>query len=365
MENLNLFISLIEGTNDLIHSVTPESGFDFVNRAWLETLGYTGTEVQDLLLKDILFPGHMKKHQDLVDEAFRGKSFSNVEVTFLSNEGEMIHCVGNIFPHKEGSKTTAVHAFFRNVTEEKATQENLSEAKSRTEFFVDLMVHDITNIHQEILSTFEILLLTPEFPGSLVSFVNEGLTEMERASSLISNVRKITRLYTKQREVELIDLSVAIKSASDKIQRAFLDKELLLTTTLVSGQYSIMADEFLDDVFYSLLHNAMKADKKDKVRVDVEVEIVRFTPFIRIQIKDHGPGISDDEKVEIFAHLSHRRESLMGLGLGLTLVKRIIETYGGYISVQDTVEGDYSKGATFTILLRYQQPEHGENKEEE
>ena len=365
MENLSLFISLIEGTNDLIHSVTPEGGFDFVNRAWLETMGYTGTEVQDLLLKDILFPGHLKKHQDIVDEAFRGKTFSNVEVNFLSNKGEMIHCVGNIFPHKEGSKTTAVHGFFRNVTEEKATQVNLSEAKARTEFFVDLMVHDITNIHQEILSTFEILLLTPEFPGSLVSFVNEGLTEMERASRLIGNVRKITRLYTKQRDEKLIDLSEAITKAADKLQTAFTDKELLLTTTLVSGQYSIMADEFLDDVFYSLFHNAMKFDKSEKVRVDVDVEIVRFTPFIRIQIKDHGPGISDEEKEVIFSQLSHRRESLLGLGLGLTLVKRIIETYGGYISIQDTVEGDYSKGASFTILLRYQQPGHGENKEEE
>ena len=55
----------------------------------------------------------------------------------------------------------------------------------------------------------------------------------------------------------------------------------------------------------------------------------------------------------------------MGLGVGLTLVKKIIENYGGYISVQDTVEGDHSKGATFTILLRYQQqPEGIEIKEE-
>ena len=139
----------------------------------------------------------------------------------------------------------------------------------------------------------------------------------------------------------------------------------MLTTTLVSGQYSIMADEFLDDVFYSLLHNAMKFDKRNNVRVEVDVELVRFTPFIRIQIKDQGSGISDDEKEGIFTQLSHRRESIMGLGLGLTLVKKIVETYGGYISVQDTVEGDSSKGASFSILLPYQQPGPGKNKEEE
>ncbi|MHA1930302.1 MAG: ATP-binding protein [Candidatus Thorarchaeota archaeon] len=365
MENLSIFIALIEGTNDLIHSVSSDGSFDFVNRAWLETLGYTGNEIKDVRLKNILFPGHIKKHQDLIDEAFKGKIFSDVNVTFITKTGDVIYCVGNIFPHKEGKEITAVHGFFRNVTEEKATLEQLSEAKTRTDFFVDLMVHDITNIHQEILSTFEILLLTPEFPKNLASFVDEGLTEMERASNLISNVRKITRLYAKQRDEQLIDVSDAIRSAEEKVKAAFPKRKLMLTTTLVSGQYSIMADEFLDDVFYSLIHNAMKFDKRENVRVEVNVELVRFTPFVRIQFKDHGSGISDEEKEEIFSQISHRRESIMGLGLGLTLVKKIIETYGGYISVQDTVEGDSSKGATFTILLRYHKPEPGKDEEEE
>ncbi len=365
MEDFRLFISLIEGTNDLIHSITPKGGFEFVNRAWSETLGYDGNEVKDLELKNIIFPGQIKKHQGIIERVFRGESVSHVEITFMTKAGDLVYCEGNLSPHKENNKITAVHGFFNNITERRQTEKALAEAKERTDFFVDLMVHDITNIHQEIFSTFEILLLTPEFPGDLSAFVDEALTEMERASQLINNVRKITRLYTKQRDEQEIDLSEAISSAAEKVQKEFPDKELLMTTTLVSGQYSIMADEYLDDIFYSLLHNSMKYDKKDKVRVEIDVEAVQFTPFIRIQMKDQGPGISNEDKEEIFNQLTHRRESVMGLGLGLTLVKKIIETYGGYISIQDTVEGDHSKGANFTILLRYQQPGHNQMEEVE
>ena len=363
VEDFKLFISLIEGTNDLIHSITPEGEFEFVNRAWLETLGYDGNEIKNIKLKNILFPGQIKKHQDQVESVFNGESLSDVEITFLTKEGDLVYCEGNLFPHREQSKISAVHGFFRNVTERRKTEEALNEAKARTEFFVDLMVHDITNIHQEVLSTFEILLLTPEFPSELAAFVNEGLTEMERASHLISNVRKITRLYTIQRDERMIDLANAISIAMVKVQNEFPKKELLVTTTIVEGQYLIKADEYLDDVFYGLLHNSVKFDTKDKVRVEIDVGLVQFTPFLRIQVRDQGPGISDADKEEIFNRLTHRKEKVMGLGLGLTLVKKIIENYGGYISVQDAVEGDHTKGTNFTILLRYQQP--GQNHMEE
>jgi signal transduction histidine kinase len=123
----------------------------------------------------------------------------------------------------------------------------------------------------------------------------------------------------------------------------------------------VLADDYIKDVFQSLLHNAMKFDEKREVEVEVEASAIRHTPFLRIQIKDHGRGIPDEEKEEIFARIAHRREGILGLGLGLTLVKQILENYGGQILVKDRVEDNHKKGANFVVLFRHEQPSKVDN----
>ncbi|MGQ4911504.1 MAG: PAS domain S-box protein [Candidatus Thorarchaeota archaeon] len=353
MENLQLLLSIIEGSNDLIQSVEPSGRFEFVNSAWLRTLGYSDAEVPALELKDVIFPGGLKKLKKLIDEAHSGRHVSNVSVTFVTKDGEMVYTEGSLFPRREGSKIIAAVGFFRNVTDRKKTEEELNEERARTEFFVDLMVHDLTNIHQEILSTLEILRLSESLPRDLESIIDGSLREIGRASDIVSNVRKITRLYSMKPETRVHDLYVAIENSAKNVREAFPEKRLDLSTNISEGQYSLLADEFLEDVFYALFHNSMKFDKSNNVKVTVEVEPLRHTPFLKIQIKDHGPGIRDEDKETVFARLSHRREGLGGLGLGLTLVKKIIENYGGYIRVEDRIEGNPSKGCNFILLLRH------------
>ncbi len=363
MENLQLILSLIEGTNDLIHSIEPDHSFEFVNRSWLETLGYDDSDVSSLHLKDIIFPGDVKKHSDLISTILSGEYKTDVKTIFLTKDGDMIHVEGNLFPRREGSEIIAATGFFRNVTEREETNKQLRESRVRAEFLVDLMVHDLTNINQEILSTFEVLLYNPSFPPQLESFVQEGLEEVERASRLIMNVKKIIRLDAVSHEQVLWDIAEVIKEVAKTVEDRFSDKKLILETNAETGKYHIVADEFLSDVFYSLIHNSMKFDTLQEVEVEIEIEPVKHTPFLRIQVKDHGPGIPDEEKELIFSKLSHRRESILGFGLGLTLVKKLLENYGGYINVQDRIEGDHTKGANFVVLLRYRSREDMDEEE--
>ena len=65
-------------------------------------------------------------------------------------------------------------------------------------------------------------------------------------------------------------------------------------------------------------------------------------------------GTVFSESIEtLFEKVTHRRESLGGLGLGLSLVKMVLDNYGAFISIEDRVPDDHSKGANFVILMRY------------
>ncbi len=360
MEDLQLLVSLIEGTNDLIHSVTPDGSFEFVNRAWLERMEYDSDEIDQLGLKDILFPGEMKKHQEVVSQILNGMSRTDVQTTFITKHGDAVHVEGNLFPRKEGNSIVAATGFFRDTTERKRAAKELKESRARIEFLADLMVHDLTNINQEILSTLEVLLYNPSLPRQLEGFIREGLDEIDRASKLISGVRKITRLDALPPVKKEWELTETVAKAAESVSKSFEDKELDLETNVEAGEYYIIADQYLDDVFYSLFHNSMKFDKSDRVKIIVDAEEVTHTPFLRVEVKDFGPGISDHDKERVFSELSHRRESILGLGLGLTLVKKILENNGGFIRVEDRVANDHTKGANFVMLLRYKRSEQAE-----
>lgn len=362
MEKLELILSLIEGTNDLIQSVKPDGRFEFVNRAWLKTLGYVDDELESLTLKDIIFPGQMKKHSELVGKILGGQKLTNVEVTFVTKDGDQIYTEGNMFPRVVGETIVSATGFFRDVSERKKSEEKLTESRARTEFFVDCMVHDITNINQEVLSVIELLLMNPDFPEHMKDLVTEALDEVDRGSNLVENVRKISSLYSMTPKVEYHDLWTTLTTAAKRVDDSFSNKELVLETNISENQYHVKADEFFTDVFYSLLHNSVKFDTKTKVNVEVHVGEIKHTPFVRIEVKDQGPGIPDEEKESLFDKISHRRDSIAGLGLGLSLVKMALDNYGAYINIEDRVEGDHTKGANFVILLRHE-PKSEEGKE--
>jgi PAS domain S-box-containing protein len=353
MEEKELILSLIEGTNDIIYSVIPDGTFEFVNRAWLETLGYADDEWETMNLKDIVFPGHLKSHSEILGQILAGKKIANIEVAFVTKSGSIIYAEGNMFPRTIDGNVVAATGFYRDISLRKESEENLSNQRARTEFFVDLMVHDITNINQEIISTLELLLLDGEFPNRLKELVDEALVEVERSSNLVDKVRKISSLYSVTPQTEDYDLWTVIGDALKKVKKDFPDKEIQFNTNISENQYSISADEYLVDVFYSLLHNSAKFDKSKTVDIEVQISEIAHTPFIRVEVKDKGPGIPDEDKESLFEKVSHRRESIGGLGLSLSFVKMVLDNYGAYISVEDRVAEDFSKGANFVILMRY------------
>ena len=70
-----------------------------------------------------------------------------------------------------------------------------------------------------------------------------------------------------------------------------------------------------------------------------------------MEFKDNGIGISDYRKNNIFERGSRKRYKSKGMGLGLSLVRKIIDTYNGDIWVEDRVKGDYKQGSNFVVLI--------------
>jgi signal transduction histidine kinase len=73
--------------------------------------------------------------------------------------------------------------------------------------------------------------------------------------------------------------------------------------------------------------------------------------YYRVVVEDNGPGISDNIKSRLFTRFSRGDTKTRGRGLGLFLVKSLVEDYHGKVWVEDRVPGDYTKGARFVVML--------------
>jgi signal transduction histidine kinase len=227
--------------------------------------------------------------------------------------------------------------------------EATSEARARAELFNDLMAHDLNNIHQGIMSSLELTLLSPDVPPEFTSQVEVALQQVKRGVDIIANVRKYSRVAEEPLKLTTTDVEQALRVSEQMVRDTFPTKELRVNTSLRGGEIRILADEFLVDAFFNILHNAVKHDKRNRVTVDIKARFSDDKKAVEILFEDHGPGINDTRKATLFSRVEPNGD--VGVGIGLTLVQRIINRYGGEVKVEDRVKGNHSKGACFVIRL--------------
>ncbi len=237
----------------------------------------------------------------------------------------------------------------RYAIERKQTALKLQEAYDRMEFLNDLLSHDINNINQGIVFILGFLLKKSELSDPTKEMLQSALNQINRSSELITNIKNVTQISAESIELTKMDIAPIFYKAVDTVNETFPQKTMNLTSNIKEGSHYAIVNEFLLDLFVNLLHNAMKFTETSQV--DIEADISSSGKFIKIEISDYGPGILDEIKSNIFVRYRHRDTNLKSTGIGLTLVKYIIDSYNGKIQVEDRIPGDYTKGASFKLYI--------------
>lgn len=151
-------------------------------------------------------------------------------------------------------------------------------------------------------------------------------------------------------EVQSIDLKAVIEAALDAVRPAAAAKEIRLQRVLDSGAMPMLADPArLQQVVWNLLMNAVKFTPKGG---RVQVHLLRVNSHVEVVVSDTGQGINPDVLPFIFDRFrqgdSSSTRAHTGLGLGLALVRYLVELHGGTVVAQSGGEG---KGATFIVKL--------------
>ncbi|HET9957005.1 MAG TPA: response regulator [Polyangiaceae bacterium] len=248
-----------------------------------------------------------------------------------------------------------LHSLLRGRRQEAEARERanaLTQADQRKDEFLAMLAHELRNPLSAILTAARLLQTQDgEHSPKLAATIER---QAHHLASLVDDLLDISRItHGKiQLKMEPVDVLEAVRRAIDTVRSTFARHRHQLELHCCDGPLVVNADPVrLEQILCNLLTNAAKYTN-EQGHVEVNVDRVPDSDRVRIAIKDDGIGLSSEDAEHIFDLFYQVDTSIArsqsGLGIGLTMVKRLIEMHGGSVSVRSEGRG---RGAEFNIEL--------------
>ncbi len=365
-ENEQRFRMLVEQVKDYAIFMTDTEGrATSWNEGVLRVLGF---KEQEFLKQDIASSIFTPEDQELgvpqseLDEAAATGSASN-DRWMIRRNGTRFWATGvTTGLHDNSGKLLGFMKVMRDQTERKQLEEELrqyaadvSEADRRKTEFLATLGHELRNPLAPIRTGIEILKTVKDDAETIQDVLSTMERQVQQMVRLIDDLLDISRITQGKMVLRTcrVDLSEVIRSAVEAA-RPFIDEaNHKLTSRLPAQPIYLLADpNRLAQVLSNLLNNSAKYTP-DGGRIDLICD--REDGEAVVTVRDNGLGIPADmlDKIfEMFTQIERPlEEGYTGLGIGLTLVKRLVEMHGGSVEV---LSGGAGKGSEFSVRLPIQ-----------
>ncbi len=237
------------------------------------------------------------------------------------------------------------------------SEKNYRFAFDRANFYKDLFTHDIGNILNNTRASIELLTLyenKPELKSKTDDYLKLLKDQTKKGIDLISDIRKLSEVEEIDIETQPIEACKNIKEAVEFLKENYHERIMDINIERIEPPETpclVRANVLLLDMFDNLLLNAARYCENPIIfiRIAISKEIRENVNYYKFEIKDNAVGIPDDLKKTIFQE--YKKSTKKGMGIGLSLVKKIVDSYNGFIWVENRVENDYSKGSNFVVLI--------------
>lgn len=240
----------------------------------------------------------------------------------------------------------------RDVTAEKRVEGALRDADRRKDEFLAMLAHELRNPLAPVRTGLELLAQLPEGSPEAARALEVMTRQVRHMVRLVDDLLDISRIA--QGRVEFrparIQLGDVIRHAVEVTRGHFEASRHELVLDLPEGPIELDADEVrLSQILENLLTNAAKYTPEEG-RIELRARL--DGPMVDIRVIDNGMGLEPEMLEAIFSIFTQvdesRSHSKGGLGIGLSLVKGLVELHGGTIRAESPGRG---KGSTFTIRL--------------
>lgn len=348
-------------------AIIQDGVFKYVNDRYAETSGYSVEELKSWAPNEFKKMVHPEDREFVMKQA-RKKQEGDLDV-INQYKFRVITKNGEIRWRKIYSKTinyesrTADLVMNLDITDEMKAEYQLHKSKeeyrnayNQAEFYKDLFIHDISNILQSLYSSIQLMEMVKnesETKSDNNEYIEVIYGQINRGKKLISNVRKLSQLDDYKTSFGELDLLDTLNHSIELVKNSFKNRKIQINIVPFDKKISIFGNDLLQDVFENILINSVKHNKNDIIEILIKITQVNQDGIINYKLEfiDNGIGIVDARKKTVLYRIDKDSKTTYGLGLGLSLVKKIIENYNGKIWIEDKVRGEHSKGTNIVLLI--------------
>ncbi|HUP49468.1 MAG TPA: ATP-binding protein [Thermoanaerobaculia bacterium] len=333
----------------------------YVNPASVEETGYTAEELRAAPFHEVLHApsdpaGHpaggcpiemarersvpLKKHRDL----------------FTRKDGSTFPVSCSLSPLQRDGRPAGAVLEFRDITDEIMAQKALEDANRRKDQFLATLSHELRTPMTSVLGWARMLKL-----GLPENEARQAIEAIERGAAmqtqLIDEVLDVSRIMAGKMTFHPVPVEIGpvLRAALSTVHPAATAKGIEVVASVPPSLPRVLGDEGrLQQIVWNLLSNAVKFTPRGGT---VTLRVVHSGGLLRLTVQDTGKGIEHDYLPHVFEPFSQEDPSATrsheGIGLGLSIVRSLVELHGGRIRAAS--EGP-DRGATFTVEIPVIEP---------
>jgi PAS domain S-box-containing protein len=359
--------AIVDSSDDAIVAKSLEGIIISWNRAAEKMFGHTAAEAIGQHITLIIPHERRGEANEVIARIRRGEKVDHFETVRRTKDGRRLNISLSVSPIRNAAgQIVGASKVARDITERKRF-ENEREAHLKNEQLLRKEAENANRAKDVFLATLSHELRTPL--SAIVGWTSilrgqdcdendlrEGLEAIERNTKaqlqLIDDVLDVARMVSGKLRLEVrpCELTDVVKAGVDVVRPAADAREITLNVQLDPSASRASCDPVrIQQVVWNLLNNAVKFTPKGGT---VGVALTREKSTVQIQIRDSGQGITPELLPYVFDRFrqadSSTRRRFGGLGLGLSIVKQIVELHGGTVEALSPGEG---KGSAFTVRL--------------
>jgi PAS domain S-box-containing protein len=289
----------------------------------------------------------------------QGGGDHHVEYRIVRRDGSVrwVEGRGQVF-HDAAGKPARMAGVCVDITDrrqaadmERETLRRAVEVNRMKDQFLATLSHELRTPINSIMGYAELLTLEPGQSERAPQYVDAILRNARSQARLIESLLDLARLQSGKMELQLreVDIADVVSRAVDVVRPAADAKGVDVRVSAAPGGIVLGDPDRLQQIVWNLLANAVKFTPSGGV---VQVGVAQDEKFARVQLADSGRGISPEFLPRLFERFQQWQPagvpSSGGLGIGLALVKELVEAHGGTVTATSPGEG---QGSTFLVAL--------------
>lgn len=247
-----------------------------------------------------------------------------------------------------------------------ALETNKKNIEAKTAFF-NHMSHDMRTPLNAVIGFSQLALKHFDEPGKVKEYIKKIGYSGNQLLALINDILELSRIEAGQNHLEykVFDIEKMIHEACSLFEERMSEENKVFTVKMDLQNHMVNGDEFkLNQILNNLLSNAFKySESGDSVTLEVKELVYQNHHKLQFVIEDTGIGMSQqflEHLFEPYARETHFSvKSIIGTGLGMPIVKSLVEQMSGEIFV----ESELGKGSKFTVIIPFEMSHHEEKNE--